>query len=504
MCAVCVVPDRPVSLPDPEFVGLNFKKWRCEQARLLNWMLENKWSNLTLNCPTGFGKSLLYIGYLVLADKRGVVLTTTKLLQDQILKDFGDQVVVIKGRSNYMCRLVKGKSCSDGPCIVGKKCEFVDGGCEYFDKLREAQAAQIVVTNYAFWFTGVELGDRDVVVCDEGHDLFGQMVNALTVSLSYDKAIEGEVARELESVGVSEVSMKAKAIRATLSKHNLDHKKLDLKLAKLERVDHSWVKEKVGKRLDIVPTKVAKYNQMIKREEVFGESVTKLVVTSATVSEAALEMLGIESTYIQMANTFPRKNRRLFIVPGARVSYRSSESELMLWLNAIRQTLNKLQGLKGVIHTISYSRRDLIMDNIDNDRLVTHNRSNVDVVVRRWRESESNAVLVSPVVMTGYDFPFEECRFQIVCKVPFPHTGTESAKRLAKENKGWSEYVAAVNLVQTCGRGIRSEADWCVNVIPDLNAQWFVKSKFLPGWFKQAVEFVKPFELGKVVEEIQG
>ena len=47
-------------------------------------------------------------------------------------------------------------------------------------------------------------------------------------------------------------------------------------------------------------------------------------------------------------------------------------------------------------------------------------------------------------------------------------------------------------LVQACGRGVRSVTDWCESIIIDDNIRWFLKRyrRFAPRWFLQAYKSI--------------
>jgi hypothetical protein len=134
-------------------------------------LVEDKRRIQVVASPTGVGKSLVVATYIAFVQKRGVVLTATKGLQDQYTADFREiGMVDVRGMSNYEC-LSEGGRCDEGSCLDGGACHLKDMGCLYFDAVRTAEKAEIVVTNYAFWFTRRKtfrgLGKVDVLVCDE-------------------------------------------------------------------------------------------------------------------------------------------------------------------------------------------------------------------------------------------------------------------------------------------------------------------------------------------------
>ena len=75
---------------------------------------------IVLEAGTGTGKSAI-AATLASIFESSYILTITKQLQDQYLRDFSD-LQVVKGRSNFNCLMYKNalvpKPCSEGKCIV--------------------------------------------------------------------------------------------------------------------------------------------------------------------------------------------------------------------------------------------------------------------------------------------------------------------------------------------------------------------------------------------------
>ena len=67
----------------------------------------------------------------------------------------------------------------------------------------------------------------------------------------------------------------------------------------------------------------------------------------------------------------------------------------------------------------------------------------------------------------GVDIRDELARFKIIVKGAFLPLGDNRIKRLFDEDKVWYTNKMLINLVQACGRGIRSKEDYCVTYILD-------------------------------------
>ena len=120
--------------------------------------------------------------------------------------------------------------------------------------------------------------------------------------------------------------------------------------------------------------------------------------------------------------------------------------------------------------------------------MISHRTKDLPIQVRNFKASQHPIILVSPSIATGYDFPYQECEYQILGKVPYPDTRSKLIKARCDKDKDYAPYIAMMNLVQACGRGTRAPDDHCENFIIDDNIKWFKWkfADFAPKWWHQA------------------
>lgn len=526
----------------PTDVGLPLKfssGWRKNQGAAILRTLDTKKSTVLQICPTGFGKSLVYMATALLTmvknsdgksvPGRTLILTSTKGLQDQLLSDFGScGLVDVRGRNSYTCVHESMNTCEYGPCRIGFKCPD-RSICEYEIAKRVATASRLVVTNYAYWLNivhrGSGLGNFTNIVCDEAHDAPDTVAGYLTTEFDltrshirtyFGKSIPDDEDNEgwfkkLEGVKAQISSEQSKVIAAIadaklrtgieeddlvfdeleLSKSDrralLERKRLLDDIERIVGSDEEWIFERSPGVVKAAPVWVAD----TARNLLFGK-IPKRILSSASVSLKTAEMLGIradECEVIEYPHTFPIENRMLIHLPTGRINKDVTDLTMKRWLQQIDYIVRDRLDRKGIIHTVSYARRDLVMQHSAYKKyMITHERGNTPEVVRKFKEMRAPAILVSPVMTTGWDFPYGECEFQIIGKIAYPDTRSRIVQARTSQDKEYASYLAMQQLVQACGRGVRTPTDRCENFIIDDSILWFMPrfAKFAPMWFREA------------------
>jgi Rad3-related DNA helicase len=127
-----------------------------------------------------------------------------------------------------------------------------------------------------------------------------------------------------------------------------------------------------------------------------------------------------------------------------------------------------------------------------NERLVFHDSSNKEDILKLHFESESDSVIVSPSVHTGVSFDNDRARFQIVAKIPYPSLASEKNKMRKSQNPEWYSYKTISSLLQMLGRPIRSRSDYADTIIIDESFGDVLKysSHLIPNWVQDSIKKV--------------
>jgi Rad3-related DNA helicase len=567
-------------LPAPSDMGLpaKFAAWRPGQDRAVIRCVDAPQRFKVMALPTGAGKSASCVSVSILVGGRTVILTSTKALQGQYMADFASMgMVEVKGQNAYPCRAltepdeghldtagafgVRGvrrtegqapprQSCDEGPCHLGMSCKLRNGGCHYYDAVRAAEEADLVVTNYAFWLAINEyrkrterddfgdkieiegIGKFDLLVLDEAHDAPEALSSFLTVTLTQED-VEGLLGATLLPVQSSpdewarwatyqcsraEMLLEAakEAVRAsqgadrTAAKQVKALRQLVRTLAVLQTRGVEWVVEEVREDggdpahpdLQFAPVWPAPL-----AEQYLFRKTGNVLLVSATVRPKTLDYLGIdraEADFFEERSTFPIARRPIIHIPTAKLTHAVSDMVKRQWVARIGQIMRARPGVRGIIHAHSYDRARYITDQLGPElrrRLLWHRsssswQSSGRTLAEALEEFRTRPVgdglwLISPAVTTGYDFADDQCRVQIIVKVPFPDSRSEVVKARTARDADYGMYLTMQTLVQSVGRSTRSETDWSETFVVDDQVLWLVSkygkgAGFAPKWFLEA------------------
>jgi Rad3-related DNA helicase len=503
-----------------------YQVWRPGQYEAVEWVLGRGERFTALCAPTGYGKSLAYMAMAILGGKRTVVLTSTKGLQDQLNSDFAQISTDIRGMQNYGCDAAvqfgfpASTRVADAPCLSGAKCSLRSGGCGYFDQLRRAQQASIIVTNYQCWMHSSQLhtdeNPVEMLIGDEIHDASDALSSYLATELERKECLSLGVTWPISGYSQGEWSDWAHYWRDTLETrreelegrlrsegvgpgfsvmHEIrESKKLERKLDRVSGMKDDWVIEEVEPHGDTM--KGVKFDPLWPRHyrETLFKNIPKVVLVSATVRPKTAELLGIggnELAFAEYESSFPVEHRPVIHVPTVRMNYHNERNDdtMMWWLRKIDLLVGARLDRKGVIHTVSYKRARFILDNsVHADRMLIHGSDNRAHVIARFKQSGAGTVLLSPSVDTGYDFAGELAEYQIIVKLPFPDTRGAVMKARCQEDKEYSAYLTAQILQQMTGRVCRSETDRGETLVVDDNIGWFTYKyrHYLNEWWRES------------------
>lgn len=217
----------------------NFREGQLEAIEFALNAFNSGKKIVILECPTGSGKSAIGMTVANMVN-RSYYLTITKILQDQLMDDFGDKITELKGRNAYPCTffarhgqklvdkklwsqseldrmVVENADCGNGFCRTkwnqhGKfKCDkcFLKTGingkmkgdldtlpvgmsysaCPYYEQVFKAINSSKVVMNFSSFLFQTQMtkrfeDPRDLMIIDECHNVEPQLLDFVSFSIT--------------------------------------------------------------------------------------------------------------------------------------------------------------------------------------------------------------------------------------------------------------------------------------------------------------------------------
>jgi ATP-dependent DNA helicase DinG len=505
----------------------------------LEKFLKSKKKFFILEAPVGTGKSPIAFT-IAQYFRSGYYLTSSKILQDQLIEDFGsDKTVDLKGRNAYPCtywdtlrttgadneleveRPPGRVGCDEGACkqVGDSKCKLCvpkEGPalCPYFRRLREAQRAHLTVLNFSSFLFQTHLSHqlphRELLIIDECHNTEPQLMNFVGMNLNdtflkkkfpkYDKV--SEYLKWFEEIGLDEIINN----NIRIAKYANDLKDVDYwnsiatKYDLLRDADHDdWVvsyktiRGGSSRRLEFKPVFIRKYatDYLFKR-------CKKVMLMSATVLDPRqmCDALGIEKDEVyayRMQSRFPIKNRPIHLTKVGSMSYRNKHQTMPKLIKKVTELCRKHNDIRGIIHTHNFEIAEKLKYECPRDvssRFAYQKdfRSKNDMLAEHARKS--NSIIIAPAMHEGLDLKGDLGEFAIICKVPYPSfQDNPQLKKRMELSQSYYDWLTALKLVQSYGRIIRSPTDVGATYVVDSDIDRFLKNadKMIPKWFKEAI-----------------
>jgi Rad3-related DNA helicase len=470
------------------------------------------------------------------------VITTQKILQEQYMSDFGPQsgqglLRTIKSSTNYRCKFYSDQTCAESKRMLSKLGKQLNGTefqkqckneCTYSLEKQEFIDSPISITNFSYFLAETtyagKLEPRALLVVDECHNTETELGKFVEVTFSEKFARDALKCKvpKLDSqqavfdwVGTTyrkAVNKYVKELEKSLVKlsdadqgygdFSKQYEMLEKHVSKIDQFievykEDNWVmnvayppegNKRGARKFEFKPIDVSLYS-----EKVFFRNGARVLMMSATVvdKEVFCKSIGLnpeEVAYLRIPSPFPVENRPIHCLPVGSMSKDNIDKTLPIMVEAVKMLLQKHPTDKGIIHSANYKVAKYLQENLHSSRILVHDSSNRDAVLKKHLETSEPTVLLSPSMMEGVDLADEASRFQILCKVPFPYLGDLVVKKRMERNKMWYPYMTAKSIIQSFGRSIRNERDHAISYILDSDwERFYVRNhEMFPPEFRQS------------------
>jgi ATP-dependent DNA helicase DinG len=439
-------------------------------------------------------------------------LTITKGLQDQYTNSF-DDAYSLKGKSSYLCRVDPSCDVEVAPCLFNAKLKegcILNSRCDYYNSRRDTLINKFGILNYSMFMSLPEhVKRREYIVCDEASELEDELVKRFSRNLNYkilkrlgfrpqDVPVENykKFRVWLESVKINlgtEVEELKKILNKKKKSTFVDS---DVQRYKLFSNLHSQIKVTLDtweeceyviehnlEGVTLKPLRVDKLSDSIFR---FGD---KVLLMSATIIDPAnfAKTLGIKKyKYIEVDSGFDPKSAPIYVKVGDKINFKNLKEKLPKLCENVLKICELHKNQKGIIHTHTMEITQYLKDRTNDPRFLFRiDGQNNESIIKQHFESPEPTVLVSPSMAFGVDLKEDLARFQILMKAAYMPLNDERIKRLFKEDPDWYVNKMLNNLIQACGRGVRTKNDKCITYILDgtITDAVIRSSRKLPRYF---------------------
>lgn len=519
------VPDVPPVKNTDKFSG-----WWDSQEDYVRQVLESfeDYDYVELEAPTGSGKTVIAMSVAHLMDAKTYYLVSTKSLQQQLINDH-PEVVELKGRNNFTCLVDDKRDVAHCPYkTMGVKCPK-KRKCPYYVHKELAKYSQFVTVNYPMFlvnqtFVG-DLVKGNLIICDEAHTIESELNKFVGIKFTYKffhdigLTFPGGEDYVMERIEESKSNLEGKLQRIRercymdlVTGEKLPHpydvgdvQRYQNKLLKIKHFldvyePNKWVMDYVRPRYDQHESYVL-FKPIIPKD--FGKYIfdwaDKVLFMSATFppTDIFARGLGVNMTdlrHLEMPSVFPKENRPVVYEPVGRMSYNNWDDNINDVINWLIEFTEKHSDEKIMVHCVSYKNLHTIVDAkeqgfFDIDIIYHESSEDRDEMLQVFKDADYPVMFLSPSMETGVDLPYDECRRQVIMKVPYLSLGDKQTKVRMKLDKRWYLSQAIMRVVQAAGRIVRAKDDYGVTYVIDECFADLVNYNrdMFPNWFLEAI-----------------
>jgi len=267
--------------------------------------------------------------------------------------------------------------------------------------------------------------------------------------------------------------------------------RVDTLLADLQAGGENWVLDTAARTYTFKPIRLTRE---LAHEALWSHGTRFLLMSGTLISKEAmcadLCLDPADVGWVSVPSTYPAENRRVYYWPAAEATY-ANQDESRPQLVAAADRILDAYPERTLIHTHSYDlARYMVARSRHSGRMVTHQDARDRGEALDLYRSTPGAVLVTPSLERGVDLPYDDCRCQIILKVPFPSLGDQqvSARLHAPGGQLWYTVQTIRSLVQMVGRSNRQPDDWSDTWIIDKSFSRMLRNfNLFPSYVREAL-----------------
>ena len=423
-------------------------------------------------------------------------LTITKALQDQY-KTLFDDVTILKGKSNYISTIDSNIDVEMESLIIPKNIledHRRRHKCPYHNDRQNVLTNKFAALNYNMFFSlPGHVKKRQYLICDEAAELEDQLVKEFSCNINFQMLNRlGVQVRPFYSKNninvvkwitnlLVDLNEKINQLHDEINNSKSNNKKFLIELrkqivsvrnlhSKLSLIIETWndseyLFETSKDGITFMPLKVNNLsNHLFKHAD-------KVILMSATIIDPDnfCKSLGIDKfKYVEAESSFDAKNAPIRCTTKVKLNYHNLKRTLPKIIKQIQQICEFHKNDKGIIHTHNNTITSFLSNKLTHGRfLIREPGVRNEMILEQHLSNNDPTVLISPSMSHGVDLKDDLARFQIIVKAPYLPTKDKRIEKLMKGDFNWYTNKMLCSLIQSCGRGVRSEEDHCTTYILD-------------------------------------
>lgn len=480
---------------------------------------------------------------------KGDAFFTTPLnsLVEQLEEDefIGDGIITIKGRNNYSCVHPedRGESVDKAICQrdQGFECDLKYGECPYYSRKAKALKEPLVVTNMSYIMaegmtpgsSKASLGDRDLLMVDECQSLEDFAMNFISFTISENTVpemvwdnLDLPEERHMDHMDVLVDWLETQVLHAVgeaMEYYDSQPMKSEKQLDDYEKLkqfemrvnsflgdieDNDWIAQvdnvlnknkEDTKKVIFRPIEIGRFLENL----LWGRG-EKIILSSATVPGGdwldEIGLGGLDVKRVNVPSTFPVENRP--IITGhdvGKMTYQKRDENAWPMAKKIKELAQHHEGEKGFVHCRSYGIAQKLRRSFFNhgerqwfkENVMMQDKYNREQSLEDWKMS-GKQIFFSVAMDEGVDLEGDQCRWQVLAKTLYKSMNDKRVEYRIKERDEWGWYNrhAAIQITQAYGRAVRSKEDEAVFYILDSSAIDLIRrdAELFPKWFLDAID----------------
>jgi len=197
------------------------------------------------------------------------------------------------------------------------------------------------------------------------------------------------------------------------------------------------------------------------------------LLMSATFADPSKYLKSIaldKAKYIKLDSQFDFTASPIYFYNKRRMSYKQIEGNLPWMFERIDEILDNHKMHNGIIHTASYDLALKIFSGVsakNRKRILVYSGTEEKRQVIEMLKTNNDKIIMGPSLTTGLDLKDDWSRFAIIAKVPYPSLSDKFIAKKLEVSPDWYRWRTIIEILQSVGRTVRHENDWCKTYILD-------------------------------------